>query len=365
MLNSVDITSISKEHHAADVPKAFAAHELVRDRLFYTVPRALLDAVVRWATPAALDPGLLPLEQVLGDVCDGHDAQIGFWNGRPVGYPNLNAAPTMTKIAAALPANWQQDPAWQHLAWMKNSATMADIDKLTSWNDCAARGYCGWLVTNLQFVREHDEFFMTWRETIRLRASMPYNDQRAQWVANELKPCLDSYLALCGRWQLAGLAGPYLPLPLGPQLPVTDLSLMPLAALAGGTLLYLPNTHPLPDRATLRKMIDDALARHRAPDHLKEWSDLVDAAHTGKSTIARYGRLFQLQHHWRVLHRRHGPFLHGHRENVVKAMVAVLFLGVDDADDKKFESVRKDMTFISERLGGSDWYRRPSALDHF
>jgi hypothetical protein len=352
-------------HHNAAAPPAFAAHPLVRGRLFYTLTLPLLDAIEHWLGRGVLDADLLRLERTLADACGVKDGQVGFWDGWPIYHPYLEPAPALNEMIESLPQGWQGDPGWQGMSWVENRATLKDADQRTAWNAQVSRGYCGWLLTNPLFVREHDDFFARWLDMIRPRASMPYSDQRAQWVAQEVKPCVDAHLELCRRWQLTRLAGPYLPVPLGPQLPVTNLSLMPQTALAGGTLFYFPNTHPLPGRAMLRQMIEDALGRSRAPEHLKEWADLVEASHTGKSTIARYGRLFQLQHYWRALHRRHGDALRGHREELVKAMASVLFNGDDDADDKKFESVKKDLTFLSQRLGASDWYAHACALDHF
>jgi hypothetical protein len=151
------------------------------------------------------------------------------------------------------------------------------------------------------------------------------------------------FAAFHARWRLAGLAAPYLPLPLAPQVPAPGRAgPQPV----GGITIFLPDTFPVPSREELRDTIEDALRGGPGPAHLAEWHALVRADNKAKNSIDRYGRLFTLQHLMPVLPARHGPALRRKAGPLIHALARYLcgeHLGADG-------TIRKDLTFIRKRL---------------
>jgi hypothetical protein len=77
--------------------------------------------------------------------------------------------------------------------------------------------------------------------------------------------------------------------------------------------------------------------------HLRPWFDLIAKGNTARHTLDRYGRLFALQHYWRVVHARYGRACHG-RQGRLEPVFA-RFLGVS------VETVHADLQLIRNRLG--------------
>jgi len=119
---------------------------------------------------------------------------------------------------------------------------------------------------------------------------------------------------------------PFVPKPVGPSLPVTDLRPILGHMRHGGTTLYIPDTCPIASRDELRHTLEEILRSRRAPDRLAEWFRMVRSANVDKeppvksgsaaskpqpgktrpsNLIPRYGRIFEVQHYVRALYARH------------------------------------------------------------
>ena len=71
------------------VPEQYRAHQLVHNRLFFTLPRPLLEVIVAKVGEDRFDPALLGLEYALADKCGDHTQHVGFWGGQAIGYMML------------------------------------------------------------------------------------------------------------------------------------------------------------------------------------------------------------------------------------------------------------------------------------
>ena len=89
------------------------------------------------------------------------------------------------------------------------------------------------------------------------------------------------------------------------------------------------------------------------PDHLVKWRRIVARENAAKNAIARYARLFSLQHYWRLIHERHAI--------AVKRQACHLRAAFATFFDVSPDSIRKDLTSITKGLG-SGWERRPNPL---
>ena len=231
---------------------------------------------------------------------------------------------------------------------------------------CAPR-LAGWLALNPQFVQDQHAFFQAHLQDARqfgLEGPSPLptdppataGTPHARYVlfANDR----DRHLR---HWQLQGLAGPYLPVTPGIQTPVLTPQLTQSQL---GMSIFIPNVFPLPDRDQLRQLIEHAMGRPAAPAHLQEWMSLVSADTVSKSQISRYGRVFILQHYWRVLFSRHAAALEGSVGKVKRAFASFLFPRDEGARlDARVDTVHKDLGELAAARGGADWYLRPAPYD--
>ena len=97
----------------------------------------------------------------------------------------------------------------------------------------ACRGYCGWLTTNPTFLDEHNQLFEKWKAEVTKHAiprigpvvtdaaSFPSG---ATTASDRIKAFVSEFEEFFVRWRLLGLAAPFLPEPLAPKLPVSDLT---------------------------------------------------------------------------------------------------------------------------------------------
>ncbi|MDB5356908.1 MAG: hypothetical protein JWN24_3361 [Phycisphaerales bacterium] len=293
----------------------------------------------------------------------------GFFQGRPVLYPHLLAeAPPPDDVLSWLPEEWRMWPGWREI-WDRKVSSLESLGSRLSRLHTNSRGYCGWLLTNSQFLEEHDALFEKWAEQIRtydLPKIAPLGAEVLLQDTSEPAPqCRDyanAFFRFLERWQLGDLAGPYLPEPVQFQFPVLLSDQRRRLVRAGGTLLCVPKSSPVPDRELLREMAEDAHGRQQAPEHLRGWARVVDGSNRAKTRIARYARLFVLQHYWAVLHHRWGERLRGHNERLHAAFAIFLFAEEEDPDLTRPESIRKDLQLISRCLGGTNWPQRRAAL---
>ena len=118
------------------------------------------------------------------------------------------------------------------LGWDKNPAQLkqlaAAFNKKIEWVQTVARGYAGWLMTNADFLAEHDALIAAWAPQIQQYgfphvgfATVPQFQIPPGWgeADDKGRAFADAVETFLVRWRLQSLAAPGLPRPLGPQLP--------------------------------------------------------------------------------------------------------------------------------------------------
>jgi hypothetical protein len=368
-------------------PSEYQEHELVANRLFYTVPRKLIDLLSRAPHRSRLAPELLGLELAMTEAAG---SACGYWDGRAIRSIWLNPPPPLQTIDV----QGEDIPGWTVADKAAIAADAKLIDEKLMAQRTPAVGYLGWLLTNNTFLDEHDELCRrheallknsgmlrmgtvgrtssfqqeqsqvsnegNFAEEFDIVATVqdnphvqgtPPNTDNGQTNARTFTVFLEEFTALYIRWRLQDCDGPYLPSPLTQQLPVQHLSAMLGHMKEGGRSFYFPDTLPIPSRDVLRALIEESL-RHRSssPVHLAEWQNLIDGSQTAKNQLSRYARLFPLQHYIRELHTRHGSFLRNSRIHLRDAFGE--YFGLSSA------TIEADLAFIDKRLGRG-WESQP------
>ena len=298
----------------------FDRHPLVADRYFYTLPRDLWTSLLAELKEDRFDPGELRMEQLLATCCGDHASRVGIWRGQYVNYMGLRPMPTI---------GFSDD---DYRAIGMNPLEARQAVRLFTERDAKPaerfrRGYAGWLLTNPQFLDEHDALLSQNAPTVRqwgthragivlpagilLTGADPSNDPG--WRA--FNEACEQFFA---RWRLQSLAGPYLPVPLQALMAGTFPWTVVQPLMRGG-VFFLPDTMPIPSRDQLRGMLDDALHRGEQPDHLREWLKIIRASSGAKSTRPVWAP-FEIQHYLRLLRQRHAGAIARKMQYVKRAL---------------------------------------------
>lgn len=330
------------------VPPPYQSHKLVAGKLFFTLPRGLLEAVVREVSPEAFDAGLLELEYALSEVCEKHPGNVGFWNGRPIQCQYL-------RPLEPFPADSFQETiqSWGMTVAHVEHCLRIGQGTLT-WDSNIVGGYAGWLLASPTFLKEHDALFAEWKEEISEwgipRAGLLVADRtRLEGMERIEDPKIvrfvDAFHDFCVRWRLNGLAAPYLPVPVEPQLS-GDFPMTVLQQLRGvGGIFFVPDTFPIPSRDQLRQVLDDSLHAGGSPEHLREWMGFIRRDNSARNRISRFARLLEVQHYWKILHQRHATVLSrkGAVNRVHQAFAAFFDIGT--------KMLAGDLRLLRQRLG--------------
>lgn len=344
------ILALDPRFNNGTVPARFLHHPLVEGRYLFALPRPLWDSVYSKIGQEAFDAEAVELELKLSDMCGDASFNVGLWQGRVFSYNLLRESPldlSSVECAAILKKNSIQ---LKHLA--QAFENRAKVFHRTT------RAYVGWLLTNSDFLDEHDELFAAWTPMIqrwgldRLGTPpmtgmfLPGDDPGADPSWPRYKAAFNEFFT---RWRLLGLAAPYLPIPLQPLMA----GCVPLSAVSqlnnSGGAFCLPDTFPVPSRDTLRNLLDDALHGTAPPDHLTEWMKLISRENSAKRSLLKFARVFEVQHYWRILHHRH-PIAIRRKLRLLKEAISS-FLEVT------WDTVHRDLFWIRRRLG-SDWISR-------
>jgi len=295
------------------------------------------------------DADLLAMEFALTDVCGDHTAQVGFWRGQPVLY-NLLRTNSLSEDAFIL----ENLPQLLGRNAEKTRDNLVELDSKLEWSIMIRRAYSGWLLTNAMFLEEHDQLLAEWGEEIRQlgipTVGLPLREgavvQGAEQAQGRQTEFASAIVAFFTRWRLESMPAPFLPHPVGMYLPVTDLRVVLGHMREGGITLYLPDIYPVPSRDQLRESLEGALRGSRAPEHLREWSNIVRAGNVARNQLSRWARIFQLQHFLRTLVGRHPTAMH--RRQAACNIALASYFGVSS------DAIQRDIKLIDDRLG-RDW----------
>jgi hypothetical protein len=329
----------------------FRHHPLVAGRYFYTLPPTLWDALLANLGEGSFDHDLIRMERILSAACGDHSSSVGFRDGELVLFAGLRPMPPLQLSDDDLRAIGMEPISIQNSLRLFSER---DAEPLRRFR----QGYVGWLTTNRQFLDEQDALLAAHAEVVRRlgtnfvelirpsRTMLLETDAIPDPQRDEFNQACEAFFT---RWRLLSLAGPYLPVPLQALMAGTFLSTaVPQLARAGG-VFFLPDTMPIPSRDQLRGMLDDALHRGEKPDHLEDWFEIARAGNTARNHLDRFGRLFEVQHYWRVLYDRHAAALEGNIGRLEVAMSKFFELSP--------QTIHSDLIQIRRRLG-EEWMDR-------
>ncbi len=329
------------------LPAKFLQHRLIQNRYFFALPRDLWDQIYNRLGKDAFDNDLVDLEVAAAEMCGDCSWNVGFHSGGAFTYPLLRSSRRRKGASneTETTTSWGLNRAQLDFALKQCEARLGPLR-------IVSRGYLGWLLTCRQFLEEHDALMVQWSDMVRrwgftrLGVLVPKGmfvigddpTTEPKWPAYS-----QAFEEFFTRWRLRGMAAPYLPIPLEPLMAgEVAVSLLPQLARAGG-VFCLPDTFPIPSRDELRNLLEGALHGGEKPAHLAEWMELIAKDNMGKKPIARFARLFEFQHYYRILNHRHAPSL----RRKTKALKEVLAHGLDSSE----KSIVGDLGFVRRRLG--------------
>jgi hypothetical protein len=338
--------------HEVD-PAKYDSHLLLAGKYFFSLPFDLLTFVFRYLGESRFDSELVELELALSQQSGDSSPRVGRWQGSWIQY-NLLQKSVAQNAAAHSGEFSRQDTSRFARPFMINHL----------YSDRRHRGtfqsYVGWLLTSKQFLEEHDDLFASHCSTVRRwgveheRPSMAlqlFGDDREN---PEKDP---DWKEFCGerdrfyfRWRISGMAGPYLPIPIGSQVHA-DVPISYFIRNQEQTGLYLlPDIIPVPSRDELRLAIEESRHRLAVPEHLAKWFQMIRPQNRAKNQLNRLARVLLLQHYWRLLHTRH----HSAIRNAVGKLEAAFAAWLKVSE----ETIHQDRLQIAQRLG-SKWLDRP------
>ena len=294
---------------STSVPTVLDNHVLVHRKYFYTLPPSLLKLLVDAVGGDSFDDELLELEFALSEHVGDHGYDIGVLNGGVLSYHLLGV-----RKAVQISEEYARRVGWSTEAADETAQTLSE--RLDTFG-IPVRGYAGWLLTNPEFLNEHDDLFRRNQDDIR-RFGIPKpvmakpvfgKTRKGAAGRSDSEPFILEFRDFCNRWRLQTFAGPYLPLPIEPQVPNLLSKPEGLAACEGTTTFSLPDIFPVGGRGELQSSIDDAVHGDEKPSHLAGWYAIIDSANSAKNPITRYVRLFRFQHLVRALYSRHAKAL--------------------------------------------------------
>lgn len=350
------ILALNPATNNSTLAAALLKHPWIQDRYFFALPQEVWDQVYNAFGKGAFDKDSVELERAAATICGDCSFNAGFRSGRAFSFPLLRSPrPKAAPDETAPPSDVNVTNAKFDFALELLEARLRPIKAVS-------RGYAGWLLTSRQFLDEHDAIFSQWgglvqrwglsRLGILLPKGMPIpgDDPTTDPQWPDYSTAFEEFFT---RWRLLGMAAPYLPIPLMPlmagALPVT---LFPQLIRAGG-VFCLPDTYPILSRDELRNLLEGSLHGSAKPAHLAEWMEFIAKDNMVKTSIARFGRLFEFQHYYRVLHHRHARALRGKSAILKKVLAGIL--------DTSAKTITGDLGLVRQRLG-KDWLDRGRSL---
>lgn len=325
------------------VPQSWKDEALLERNVYYVIPLSLWASVVlnvgrerfteddqrreREIAEAARDDS--------GNVAIRHDAFVNYLDLLPIQPVILN--PEAAEVLGKTPAQARQ---------LARSAT----ERLAEING-PRRAYLGWLLTNPQFLREHEDLHRQFDNQLEdqgypqpRQASSRRPDERLVDSERWIGGCREFYV----RWRLQSLILPHLPMPLPFQIPVIE-DPATGSAREGVVTCSIPDIYPTRGRGLIDATMEDALRGRGAPEHLQEWFQIVRRSSATANVLPMYARWFRLQHYWRLLHRRYPEPLHRKKRVLIEVFATFFEISSD--------TIKSDLRRIEERLG-SGWDRR-------
>lgn len=336
------------------LPKGLQATEAGQRGFYYSLPSALVAHIVPLIGQHLPSQGW-QTDLELARLSEHNAAYVGYRNGNALEYHHLAQPEPLPELNAELikSLNWDLNIEQVNFAFKKALPSLNSIAR-------TARAYVGWLITNQQFLAEHDALLQKWADQIRdwgiagvgrivlVGETAGYRTPPDSEIVNrrEFDEAVRGFLI---RWRLNEIVGPDLPVPIRPMMAgVFPLSVAEQLMQTGG-VFNLPDTFPIPSRDELRTLLANVLRPSEDASHLAEWFSFIRKDNAAKHTLDKFARMRVIAHYWRVIHSRYADALPRRKEKLRLAFAD--FLKVSD------DTIKLDLRTIQKRLG-KDWEHR-------
>lgn len=313
-------------------------HELVTRRTFFTLPTDLLAAVkhrVRWEK---FDRVLWELEEQIGTEASQDAGVVGYNDCQPIFYPYLSERNPDSEVVSSADVKW--------MGWTEQQAD--DVNSASGFlasQHNQKMSYCGWLMSKPRFRIEQRAVLESHARCFELGPPIFIRHEKVEEseVRGDQLAALEQWQLFYARWRLNKLVAPGLPDPVGAQWADLGRDFTPAHLRESTRGPRMSDTQMLPDAETLRSLMKESRADD-ADKHLRDWKRLIDPSNPSKvQQIARYARIFRLQHYWKVLYSRHGISLKGERGRLELAFADYLDIDVS--------SIHSDCQLLRDQLG--------------
>lgn len=327
-----------------DIIHTMPPTEMLTHGHFYTLPMELLNILGRSQKLKAFLNRSFAADRAIAEALQRFGSPICVFQSAVISFPFIKELPR-PEIPESLLKEW----GWSAEQWELNlNACLGQLEPVN--RHC--RAYMGWLLTNRDFLRERDLLLARWSAQIQEHGMpIPIANDHAEDMMKEpafsacKSPATASkaefgtdWCAFYKRWQLSGMVGPWLPIPILAH-PVAfghGLSINSYREMA--TPSSYPAIAPLPDAETLRKEIEAASGRRHGPPHLRRWMEVVENANRQRDPqITQFERLSRFAHLWRVLTSRYA---------IVIGCMEELRLNFADFLNVPEGTIQRDLRFI-------------------
>jgi hypothetical protein len=298
---------------------------LVQQQYFHVLPLDLLDEVDPLVSGDYRKQFPWRLERHLSKIASKGTDIACLWDGQYLlKYPLLFAHRVQQKEAPldfqAIVAAARREQEGHRVGQQRQ--TFLDAHRIAS-------AYCGWLLTCHQFLLEHDALFADLREALRTdeRLATPQGplDALATDKIGPSSPLTKAYQALCDKWRLDGLIGPYLPIPAAPRQIVLDTRTPIQRQLSPGRFLHIPDIY---GDTSVEQLIDSPIAGNTIQEHLKPWHQvLATSNHNKGKQVQYYMNLLRIRRACNLLQQRHAEALRGSLGALREALATYFSVG--------------------------------------
>lgn len=285
-----------------DLPDSLSGDPRLQGQFCYALMPGLLDALERACVEKGLDPNLVAFERSLSEAAWNIPSCVGFANGQPILDLYLRP-PEPLVLSNPLAADYFRDCV--AAGYQCDLLALQSADQQVGELRDDQQAYLGWLFSDPQFLSELDELAAQ-HSALFMNGSLPpaamttiatsWSTETASTDASELGPAVAEF---CRRWRLARIVGPRTVQPISIQFPVMEPRPLTPSAQTNGSLLFVPDISPLPDRDVLRQMIGTVRDQTaRLSEHLKGWFDEIAVDNQGSKSLQVFARVYKICH-WR------------------------------------------------------------------
>ena len=334
------------------LPESIRNHPMVWEKWFYTLPTAVWGSLCNALGRDRFDTDYLELEIAASQYAESTLGCVGFHKGLPFSdfylrplHPLDLFDPTVAKYLEEC-----------RIAGEKVPTSSGQITEKLEALKMPQIAYLGWLLTNRAFLVELQQLRSQFPSAFDQKQNPPVPALFSEHVnPHELHQLLKStndstcqaVRNFCQRWRLNRMVGPATYSPLSVQFPVALPARSVIDAQRSGSLLFIPDIAPVPNRDLLEQLVQEVVQQTiQHETHLAEWFKLVHGGKLGRKTLNGFAKIYALQHFIRVLYSRHGERLHRQQTKIYEVIGAYVGL--------KSEQMLRTMQRIRLRLG-KDW----------